>query len=76
MMRCQRCGRLLLRPGIQVQEWLNGPMLTVGPVCAQQMGHREPDPKRSAVAKVAALFRRSRNVKREEGQMALFGETA
>lgn len=64
-MRCQKCGRMLLRTGIQVQ--MHGFVITVGPTCAQNMGAK-PKPRRQDGIKMRAV--RARRV----DQLALFGE--
>lgn len=62
-MRCQRCGRMLLRTGIQVQ--MHGFVITVGPTCAQNMGAKPPKRQATKGRKPRA---------RRVDQLALFGE--
>ncbi len=66
-MRCQKCGRMLLNPGIPVP--MHGFVLIVGPTCAEKMGAAKPKVKRAH-----PVFRRTRVARRD--QLDLFGVAA
>lgn len=69
-MRCQKCGRMLLNPGIEVQ--MHGFVLTVGPTCAEKMGAVAPKKKRGPRSLAGGGPRR---VARRD-QLDLFGVAA